>query len=714
MKKFAKGIVKCRFMILIIAVALLIPSAIGYFNTRINYDVLTYLPDNIETMVGQDILLDQFGVGSFSMYIVEGMQAKDVSALKEKIEQVDHVKSVLWYDSFMDLSIPMEMLPDEIYDAFNNASTDSTMMFIMYDTGMSADETMDAVAEIRKLSNEQCFLSGMSAIVTDTRDLSNKETPIYVCIAVVLSTIVLSVTMDSALIPLFFLLSIGFSIIYNLGTNIFLGQISYITQALTAVLQLGVTMDYSIFLWHSYQEMQQTYPDKKEAMAEAIATTFTSVIGSSTTTVAGFLALCFMSFTLGLDLGLVMAKGVIFGVICCVTVLPSMILIFDKAIEKTRHKPLMPHFEKTSAFMTKHYVLFAILFVLIWIPAIWGYNHTSVYYNLDSSLPETLASVQANNKLSNDFDMGATHMVLMDVNLPAKDKAAMMNEMEQVKGVKAVVGLEKVIGSTIPEEFIPQELLDEVESDEYELALITSEYAVASDEVNEQCDSLNAILKKYDSKGMLIGEAPCTKDLIEITDTDFNTVNSVSIGIIFAIIFFVFKSVSLPVILVGVIEFAIYINMGLPYYTNTTLPFIASIVIGTIQLGSTVDYAILMTTRYKAERSSGKSKEESITIAHSTSIQSVIVSALSFFAATFGVGLYSDIDMISSLCNLMARGAIISMFTVIFMLPSMFMIFDKLICHTGIGFTPASAAKEAARKARRHRGAKKQEKDAAL
>lgn len=712
MKKFAKGIVKCRFMILIIATALLIPSAIGYFNTRINYDVLTYLPDNIETMVGQDILLDQFGVGSFSMYIVEGMQAKDVSALKEKIEQVDHVKSVLWYDSFMDLSIPMEMLPDEIYDAFNNASTDSTMMFIMYDTGMSADETMDAVAEIRKLSNEQCFLSGMSAIVTDTRDLSNKETPIYVCIAVVLSTIVLSITMDSALIPLFFLLSIGFSIIYNLGTNIFLGQISYITQALTAVLQLGVTMDYSIFLWHSYQEMQQTYPDKKEAMAEAITTTFTSVIGSSTTTVAGFLALCFMSFTLGLDLGLVMAKGVIFGVICCVTILPSMILVFDKAIEKTRHKPFMPSFDKTSAFMTKHYILFAILFVLIWIPAIWGYNHTSVYYNLDSSLPETLASVQANNKLADDFDMGATHMVLMDVNLSAKDKEAMMNEMEKVKGVKAVLGLEKIIGSTIPEEFIPQELLDEVESDEYELVLITSEYAVASDEVNEQCDTLNNILKKYDSKGMLIGEAPCTKDLIEITDTDFNTVNGVSIGIIFAIIFFVFKSVSLPVILVGVIEFAIYINMGLPYYTNTTLPFIASIVIGTIQLGSTVDYAILMTTRYKAERSSGKSKEESITIAHSTSIQSVIVSALSFFAATFGVGLYSDIDMISSLCNLMARGAIISMFTVIFMLPSMFMIFDKLICHTGIGFTPASAAREAARRARRHRGAKKQEKNA--
>lgn len=707
MKKFAKGIVKCRGMILIIAIALLIPSAIGYFNTRINYDVLTYLPKDIETMVGQDILLDQFGVGSFSVYIVEGMDAKDVSALKEKIEQVDHVDSVLWYDSFMDLSIPMEMLPDEIYDAFNNASTDSTMMFILYDTGMSADETMDAVAEIRKLSNEQCFLSGMSAIVTDTRDLSNKETPIYVCIAVILSTIVLSLTMDSALIPLFFLLSIGFSIIYNLGTNIFLGEISYITQALTAVLQLGVTMDYSIFLWHSYQEQQLTHPDKKKAMAEAIETTFTSVIGSSTTTVAGFLALCFMSFTLGLDLGLVMAKGVIFGVICCVTVLPSMILIFDKAIEKTRHKPLMPSFEKTSAFMTKHYVLFAILFVLIWIPAIWGYNHTGVYYNLDSSLPENLASIQANSKLSDDFDMGATHMVLMDVNLPAKDKAAMMDEMEDVKGVKAVLGLEKIVDPSIPQNFIPQEILDTLESDEYELVLITSEYAVASDEVNEQCDTLNQILKKYDSKGMLIGEAPCTKDLIEITDKDFNTVSAVSIGIIFAIIFFVFKSVSLPVILVGVIEFAIYINMGLPYYTHTTLPFIASIVIGTIQLGSTVDYAILMTTRYKTERSAGKSKQEAITIAHSSSIQSVIVSALSFFAATFGVGLYSDIDMISSLCNLMARGAIISMFTVIFMLPSMFMIFDKLICHTSIGFTPESAAKEKARKERRHHVSRK-------
>lgn len=686
MKKFAKGIVKSRVVILIAAIALLVPSVIGYAKTRINYDVLTYLPKDIETMKGQDILLDQFGVGSFSMFIVEGMKEKEVASLKEKMEQIDHVKAVLWYDSFMDLSIPMEMLPTEIYEAFNNVSTDSTMMFILYDTGMSADETMDAVAQIRKLSNEQCFLSGMSAIVTDTRDLSDAETPIYVCIAVVLSCVVLSLTMDSFLIPLFFLLSIGFSIIYNLGTNIFLGEISYITQALTAVLQLGVTMDYSIFLWHSYQEQQQHCPDKEDAMAEAITATFTSVIGSSTTTVAGFLALCFMSFTLGLDLGLVMAKGVVFGVICCVTVLPSMILLLDRAIEKTKHKPLMPDFGKTSAFMTKHYILFAVLFVLIWIPAIWGYHHTDVYYNLDSSLPEELASVQANNKLAEDFDMGATHMVLMDVQLPAKEKVNMMKEMEKVKGVKAVLGLEKVLDASIPRDFIPTELLDAVESGEYELMLITSEYAVASDEVNEQCETLHGILKKYDSQGMLIGEAPCTKDLIEITDKDFKIVNSVSIGIIFAIILVVFKSISLPFILVLVIEFAIYINMGLPYYTHTTLPFIASIVIGTIQLGSTVDYAILMTTRYKTERNVGRDKQEAITIAHSTSIQSVIVSALSFFAATFGVGMYSDIDMISSLCTLMARGALISMFTVIFVLPSMFMIFDDLICHTSIGF----------------------------
>ncbi|MBQ0027989.1 MAG: MMPL family transporter [Lachnospiraceae bacterium] len=688
MKKLSKGIVKGRFVILLMALLLLIPSAIGYFNTRINYDVLTYLPKEIETMKGQQILLDEFGVGSFSMYMVEGMEEKDVSKLKSEIEGVDHVKDVLWYDSFMDLSIPMEMLPADIYEAFNNADTDTTMMFIMYDTGISADETMDAVGKIRELSNEQCFLSGMSAIVTDTRDLSNKETPIYVAIAVALSVVVLSITMDSFLIPLFFLLSIGMSIIYNLGTNIFLGEISYITQALTAVLQLGVTMDYSIFLWHSYSEKKLECDDKKEAMAQAISATFSSVVASSTTTVAGFVALCFMSFTLGLDLGVVMAKGVVIGVICCVTILPAMILIFDKGIEKTKHKPLMPRFDRISAFITRHYIIIAILFVIIWIPAIWGYTHTGVYYNLDSSLPKTLQSVQANEKLDNDFAMGASHIILMDKNLDNKYKVAIMDEAKEVEGVKNVLGIEAFTGSSLPQSMIPDKAKEMLESGDWEMVMIMSEYPVASDEVNKQCDEINAIIDKYDDKAMLIGEAPCTKDLIQITDIDFNTVSTVSIGIIFLIIALVFKSISLPVILVGVIEFAIFINMGIPGFTGTKLPFIASIVIGTIQLGSTVDYAILMTTRYKNERYSGKDKKEAITIAHGSSIQSVIVSALSFFAATFGVGTYSDIDMISSLCILMARGALISMVTVIFVLPSVLMIFDPLIIRTSIGFRP--------------------------
>lgn len=688
MNKLSRGIVKGRFIILLLAVLLLIPSAIGYFNTRINYDVLTYLPKEIETMKGQQILLDEFGVGSFSMYMVEGMEDKEVANLKSEIEAVDHVKDVLWYDSFMDLSIPMEMLPSDIYEAFNNADTDTTMMFIMYDTGISADETMDAVGEIRKISTEQCFLSGMSAIVTDTRDLSNKETPIYVAIAVALSVVVLSITMDSFLIPLFFLLSIGMSIIYNLGTNIFIGEISYITQALTAVLQLGVTMDYSIFLWHSYSEKKLECEDKKEAMAQAISATFTSVVASSTTTVAGFVALCFMSFTLGLDLGVVMAKGVVLGVICCVTILPAMILIFDKGIEKTKHKPLMPSFERTSAFMTKHYVIIAIIFAIIWIPAIWGYKHTGVYYNLDSSLPKTLKSVQANEKLDDDFAMGASHIILMDKNLDNKYKVAIMDETREVTGVKNVLGIEAFTGSSLPQSMIPDKVKDMLESGDWEMVMVMSEYAVASDEVNRQCDEINAIIDKYDDKAMLIGEAPCTKDLIQITDVDFNTVSTVSIGIIFIIIALVFKSISLPVILVGVIEFAIFINMGIPGFTGTKLPFIASIVIGTIQLGSTVDYAILMTTRYKNERYSGKERKEAITIAHSASIQSVIVSALSFFAATFGVGTFSDIDMISSLCILMARGALISMVTVIFVLPSVLMIFDPLIIRTSIGFRP--------------------------
>ena len=684
MKGFARAIVKSRFVILLVSLALLIPSGIGYLNTRVNYDILTYLPKEIDTMVGQDILMDEFGTGAFSMFMVKGMEEKDVSSLKKEIEKVDHVKKVLWYDSVMDLSVPMSFLPEDLYEKFNDG--DCTLMIIMYDSSMSADETMDAVEEIRKLGNEQCFLSGMTAVVTDTKNLSNKETPIYVLIAVLLSVLVLSITMDSFIIPLFFLASIGMAIVYNLGTNLFLGQISYVTKALAAVLQLGVTMDYSIFLWHSYEEEQTKNPgDKKEAMANAIAQTFSTVVASSITTVAGFVALCFMSFTLGLDLGIVMAKGVVIGVISCVTILPSMILIFDKVIEKTKHRPLIPKID-ISDFVVKHYKLLLALFILLWIPAVYGYNHTDVYYNLDSTLPKELPGVAANEALNEHFRLGTMHIVLADSSLSQQEVLDMTHDMEAVDGVKGVLGLDSMMGPMFPAEFIPDDLVKDLKNDKYQLMLITSEYAVASEEVNEQCDRLNNILKEYDPDGLLIGEAPCTKDLIEITDDDFNRVNTVSIGIVAVIILLVFRSLSLPFILVFVIEFAIYMNMGLPYYTHTVLPFIASIVIGTIQLGSTIDYAILMTNRFKAERVSGADKYTAMKRAHKASIQSVFVSAMSFFAATFGVGLYSDIDLISSLCTLMARGAIISMFTVVFVLPSMLILCDGLIRHTSIGF----------------------------
>lgn len=689
MRTFGKGIVKARYFILLLGILLLIPSAIGYFKTRVNYDVLSYLPGDIETMVGQDILADDFGTGAFSMCIVEGMDFKDVAKLKAKIEEVDHVKEVIWYDSVADLSIPVEILPEDVQDIFING--DATMMAVLFDTTMSSDETMDAIEDIRQVTAGQCFISGMSAVVTDTKNLSDKETPIYVCLAVALSVVVLALSMDSFLVPLFFLLSIGMAIIYNLGTNVFMGEISYITKALTAVLQLGVTMDYSIFLWHSYKEQQENYEDKKQAMAEAIAMTITSVVGSSVTTIAGFVALCFMSFTLGLDLGVVMAKGVVFGVICCVTVLPSMILIFDRALEKTTHKVLLPDMSKLSDFVTKRYKIIAVLFLIIWIPAIYGYINTDVYYNLDQTLPEELDSIQANKKLNENFEMNATHIILADANLSDKDMDNMLNRIKKVDGVKNILGINSLVGPMVPKDMIPQDLKENLMNDEYQMVMIMSEYPVASDEVNAQVDEINRIMDDYDEKGMLIGEAPCTKDLINITDKDFKTVSIVSIGAIFIIILLVFKSASLPVILVTVIEFAIFINMGIPCYTKTELPFIASIVIGTIQLGATVDYAILMTNRYKTERAAGKDKKEAVTIAHSTSIQSVLVSALSFFAATFGVGLYSNIDMISSLCTLMARGAIISMIVVIFVLPSMFMIFDKLICNTSVGFKPKKA-----------------------
>lgn len=687
MINFGKGVVKLRIPILIVSIILLFPAALGYFHTRVNYDILTYLPKEIDTMKGQDILLDEFGTGAFSMCVVEGMEDQDISKMRKNMEKVDHVKKILWYDSLADLSIPKTMLPDKVQDAFINEDKDATLMVIFFDSSMSSDETMDAIEELRSVADKQCYISGMSAVVTDTKNLSDKEVPIYVLIAVILAVIVLSLTMDSALIPVFFLLSIGMAIIYNLGSNVFFGEISYVTQALAAVLQLGVTMDYSIFLWHSYEENQERFPDdKKRAMAHAISNTLTSVIGSSITTVAGFVALCFMSFTLGLDLGVTMAKGVIFGVICCVTVLPSMILVFDKAIDKTRHKAIIPDLGVISGWVVKHYKAFIITFIIVLIPALWGYTHYEVYYDLAGTLPGNLDSVIANDKLDETFAMNSTHIILCDSSLEPKEVNEMMSKIDDVDGVKATLGLDSLVGPTVPREMIPSDIKEVVMDENYQMLMISSEYKVASDEVNDQCDKIEKIMKKYDKNAMLIGEAPCTKDLITITNHDFNVVSTVSIGAIFLIIACVFKSISLPIILVAVIEFAIFINMGIPAFTGTKLPFIAGIVIGTIQLGATVDYAILMTTKYRKARYNGVEKQEAITSALGASMQSVIVSALSFFAATFGVGRYSNVDMIASLCSLMARGAIISMFVVIFILPSMFMIFDKIICKTSKGF----------------------------
>ena len=686
MVKFGKKVVKFRIPIIIISILLLIPAALGYINTRVNYDVLTYLPEDIETMQGQDILVKDFGTGAFSMFIVDGMEDKDVSALKAKIENIDHVSKVLWYDSLADISMPKSMLPEKVYEVFN--SDTGTMMAIFFDEGTSSDGTMEAIGEIRELAGKQCFLSGMSAIVTDTKNLAEKETPVYVLIAVLLAILVLGITMESFFVPLLFMLSIGMAIVYNLGSNYFLGEISYITKALAAVLQLGVTLDYSIFLMHSYEEQQIRYNgDKERAMAHAISQTFSSVIGSSVTTVAGFIALCFMTFTLGMDIGVVMVKGVIFGVLACVTILPSMILCCDKLIVKTKHKPFLPDIGKLSDKVTR-YLVYVVIFLVLLFPAIYGNNHTSVYYNLDETLPKDLPSIIANEKLKEDYDMNTTHMILVDSSTESADVAKLLNKMEKVDGVKWALGLDSLIGPAIPQSMIPESVTGMLKNDKYQLVLVNSEYKVATDEINAQIKELNKILHTYDKGGMLIGEGPLTADLIDITDTDFKTVSAISIGIIFVIILLLFKSVSLPFILVGVIEFAIFVNMGIPYYTGTKLPFVASIVIGTIQLGSTVDYAILMTTRYKRERNHGADKYNAITTAHRASAQSIMVSALSFFAATIGVGLYSNIDMISSLCILMARGALISMVVVIFVLPSMFMVFDKIIVKTSKGFLP--------------------------
>ena len=692
MLKLGKKIVKYRIPILILSFLLLIPATISYINTRINYDILSYLPDDIDTMKGQEILTDEFGTGAFSICVVEGMDKKGVAALEEKIKRVDHVNNVIWYDSLADLSVPMDVIPEKIRNAFNNDEKGSTLLIATFDTSTSADETLDGVEKIRKLTKNQCFQSGMSATIADIKKICNTEAVMYVVLAAGLSAIVLALTMDSFLAPVFFLLSIGMAIVYNLGTNFIAGEISFITQALAAVLQLAVTLDYSIFLWHSYQEYREKYPDEKErAMSHAISNTIVSVIGSSITTVAGFVAMCFMTFTLGLDLGIVMAKGVIFGVIGCVTILPAMILTFDKAIQKTKHKALMPNMDKIGNFVTRKYGLFIVLFVVILIPALYGYTHTNVYYDLAGTLPKDLESVVANSKLEDDFSMGATHMILADSNMSSKDTSAMLDAISEVDGVKVAAGLDNLVGPAVPKEVIPDTYKKILDNGKYKLILVASEYKTASDEVNNQITEIQNIVKKYDTKAMVIGEAPCTKDLIDITDKDFKTVSAVSIVLIFIIIAVVLKSISLPVILVAVIEFAIFINMGIPAYTGTTLPFIASIVIGTIQLGATVDYAILMTNKYKKARYNGAGKKEAITSALNGSIQSVFVSALSFFAATFGVGMYSSIDMISSLCVLLARGAIISFLVVVLVLPAMFMIFDKLIINTSMGFKPKKA-----------------------
>ena len=692
--RFSKAVVKCRIPILIIAIALLIPSVLGMAGTRINYDMLDYLPADMDTVIGQNELMEDFGKGAFSMLVIENMPEKDVAELEHKIKQVDHVDSVVWYDSIADLSVPMQLLPAKIYNEFN--TDDATLMAVFFDSATSADVTMDAIREIRAIAGKQVFVSGMSALVTDLKDLCEQEEPIYVGIAVALACAAMMIFLDGWLVPFVFLASIGIAILINMGSNYFFGEISYITKALSAVLQLAVTMDYSIFLWHSYNEERESHSDNKEAMALAIQKTLTSVVGSSITTIAGFAALCFMTFTLGRDLGLVMAKGVVLGVLSCVTVLPALILVLDKPLQKTKHKSLIPDMSGFAKKITKVFPIFLVVFALLVPPAYYGYDKTNdeVYYDMGECLPQDIEYVVANSKLRDEFDIASTHMLLLDSSLSSKDVHSMIDEMKQVDGVKYVLGLESLVDASIPEEMLPESVTSLLESDRWELLLINSEYKVASDAVNTQIDELNAILKKYDPDGMLIGEAPCMKDMIETTGHDFEVVNAVSIIAIFVIILLVEKSLSLPFILIAVIELAIFINLGLPHYLGQSLPFIAPICISTIQLGATVDYAILMTTRYKAERSSGKGKREAVSIALGTSIPSIIVSGMGLFAATFGVAVYSNIDIISSMCMLMARGAVISMLCVIFILPAMLMLFDCVIRHTSIGMKPRNVKED--------------------
>ena len=682
---FSKAVVKLRIPIVIVTLLLAVLSVFGMVNTRINYDMLDYLPEDMDTVIGQNELLDDFGKGAFSFIVVEDMPNKDVANLVKKLETVEHVETVLWYSSLMDVSVPMELLPEKLYNEFNTGN--ATLVAVFFDTSTSADDTMDAIREIRSIAGKQCFVSGMYALVTDLKDLCEQEEPIYVGIAVLLACAAMMLFLDGWLVPLVFLASIGMMIVINLGSNYFFGEISYITKALAAVLQLAVTMDYSIFLWHSYNEQRQKYDDHKDAMAAAISETLTSVIGSSITTVAGFAALCFMTFTLGRDLGFVMAKGVILGVIGCVTVLPALILIFDRPLQKTKHRSIIPDMKNFAAKVVKIFPVFLVVFALLIPPAYYGYSKTNdeVYYDMGQCLPQDIEYVIANSKLSEDFDIASTHMVLVSADTPTSSVRKMIKEMEQVDGVKYVLGLESVVGSKVPEEILPESITSLLKSDKWELLLINSEYKVASDLVNEQINSLNSVLKKYDPNGMLIGEAPCMKDMIETTGHDFEVVNAVSIVAIFVIIAIVEKSFSLPFILIAVIELAIFINLGLPHYLGQSLPFIAPICISTIQLGATVDYAILMTTRYKAERLGGQDKHGAVTTALAASIPSIIVSGMGLFAATFGVAVYSNIDIISSMCMLMARGAVVSMLCVIFILPALLTLCDKLICATTFG-----------------------------
>ena len=686
--RFSRAVVKGRVAILIIAVLLLVPSVMGMARTRINYDMLDYLPADMDTVIGQNELMEDFGKGAFSFIMLENMSARDVDALKTRIEGVEHVESAVWYTSFADLSVPMELLPDKLYDAFN--SDNATLMAVFFDTSTSADETMDAIREIRSICGKQCYVSGMSALVTDLKDLCEKEEPIYVGLAVALACAAMVLFLDGWLVPFVFLANIGVAIVINLGSNYFLGEISYITKALAAVLQLAVTMDYSIFLWNSYNEQLKSQPDRFEAMALAIRETLTSVIGSSMTTIAGFIALCFMSYTLGRDLGLVMAKGVLLGVISCVTMLPALILLLDKPLQKTRHRSIIPNMEKFARGVTRVFPVFLVVLLLLVWPAWNGYSQTNseVYYDMASCLPEDIDFVIANTHLRDEFDIASTHMLLVDANLPQQKVSAMIDEMEKVDGVKYVLGLESIIGDSVPKDMLPDSVVELLQSDRWELLLMNSEYHVGSDAVNAQIDQLNDILKKYDPNGMLIGEAPCTKDMIETTNHDFEVVNMVSIIAIFVIILLVEKSLSLPFILVAVIELAIFINLGIPHYLGQSLPFIAPIVISTIQLGATVDYAILMTTRYKAERAAGQSKRDAVARALGVSTPSIIVSGMGLFAATFGVAMYSEIDIVRSMCMLLARGALISMVCVEFFLPALLMLCDAIVRHTTLGMKP--------------------------